>query len=58
MMSLLGRRDDEFVGDPAGNAGVPGRWQSEDDVLEARVDGLTDLLANGAGLIVGDAQVD
>ena len=35
---VLGRRGDELVGDPLCDVGGVGRWQSEDDVLEAGVD--------------------
>jgi hypothetical protein len=55
---VLGGRGDELVGDPLGDAGGVGRWQSEDDVLEAGADRLADRVLGGAGLVVGDRQVD
>jgi len=49
---------DELVGDPLCDLGGVGRWQSEDDVLEAGVDRFADRVLGDAGLLVGDWQVD
>ena len=53
-----GRLVDEFVGDPL--CDVFGIWggQSEDDVLEAGVDGESDRVPGVAGVVVGDRQMD
>src|SRR5258706_790070 len=54
----LGRRDDDLLGDPPCDVGGVGRWQPQDDVLEAGGDGLTDRAPGGAGLVVGERQDD
>ena len=54
----LGRLVDEFVGDPS--CDVFGIWggQAEDDVLEACVDGFSDRIPDGVGMVVRDWQGD
>src|SRR5258707_15683508 len=47
-----------LVGDPLCDVGGVGRWQSEDDVLEAGADRFADRVLGDAGLVVGDWQVD
>ncbi len=54
----LGRLVDELVGDPSCDVFGIRSGQSQDDVLEASVDGSSDRVPGGAGVIVRDWQVD